>query len=120
MITVSIDGKMVNACVCIPISIPTLSGRALRIIFEKERHRPPPLKVRRRSYAYVHLLAAISVLIHPCNMFPSHHASIFILSPPCKTASSPVCSSIVEKQSVELLGMNKANKGNRTRLALTS
>ena len=40
MIAVSLDGKMVNICVCIPISTPTLS----------ESHRP---QVRRCPYAYV-------------------------------------------------------------------
>ena len=39
MIAASLDGKMVNVCVCIPISTPTLSG--LRNFFEQESHRPP-------------------------------------------------------------------------------
>ena len=48
MVAVSLDGKMVNVCVFIAISTPTLSGISQ---FFRARKSPPP-QVRRCQYAY--------------------------------------------------------------------
>jgi len=48
MVAVSLDGKMVNVCVCIPISTPTLSG--ISQFFSDKKVTAP--QVRRCLYAY--------------------------------------------------------------------